>query len=170
MVVMSIAADATAPSEPDAGAAAAQGVDAPARLDFDAASPEFGSELDVGGALVRTFVVLGLVVALIYLSLNVGLRKLMGVAPVGSGRVVRVLERVPLDQKHALFVVRAGNEVLLLGAADNGVQLVTKLDAAEVERIHAQGATSTGRSFLNALMQAKAKPGADVPPTPKADA
>ena len=62
--------------------------------------------------------VLGIVVALAYLTLNVGLRKLLGIRTTGGARgLVEVLERVPLDQKRVLFVVRAGDELLAASAA-----------------------------------------------------
>lgn len=80
-------------------------------------------------------IVLAMVVALAYLTLNIGLRKLLGIkAPVGTS-VVTVLERVALDQKRSLFVVEAAGEVLLLGGAENALSLLTKLDRREVERL-----------------------------------
>lgn len=97
-------------------------------------------ELDVGWALVRTIVVLGLVVVLAYLTLNVGLRRLMGIQPAGRSGIVQVLERVSLDQKRALFVVEAGGEVMLLGGAEGSVTLLSKLDRAEVEKSRAERA------------------------------
>ncbi len=90
--------------------------------------------LSLGWTLVRTLVVLGIVLGTIYLALNVGLRRLMGVAVPGARGLVSVVERVQLDQKRALFVVRAAGEYLLLGGGDSGLSLITKLDAAEVER------------------------------------
>jgi flagellar biogenesis protein FliO len=92
-------------------------------------------DLDVGWALVRTIVVLGLVLALVYLTLNVGLRRLLGVKGATSAGLVTVLERVPLDQKRALFVIEAAGEVLLVGGAEGSLTLISKLDAAEVARL-----------------------------------
>jgi flagellar protein FliO/FliZ len=102
--------------------------------------PPFGAqdgELDLGWTLARTMVVLGLVVALVYLTLNVGLRKLLGIRPVVGASVVTVLERVPLDQRRSLFVVEAAGEVLLIGGSDASLSLLSKLDRAEVERLRA---------------------------------
>lgn len=101
--------------------------------------PDYAREdVSLGWTLFRTVVLLGLVVSLIYLTLNVGLRRLLGIASVAGGaKLITVLERVPLDQKRALFVVRAGNEVLLIGGGDAGLALLSKLDAAEVERLRA---------------------------------
>jgi flagellar protein FliO/FliZ len=77
---------------------------------------------------------------LAWLTLNVGLRKLMGIRPVSRGApLVTVLERVPLDQKRSLFVIQAANEVLLVGGGDGGLTLISKMDPAEVEKLRPQG-------------------------------
>lgn len=89
--------------------------------------------------LTRTLLVFGAVVAFIYLTLNVGLRKLMGLQGVGLGRpaVVSVVERVTLDQRRTLFVLKAADEYLLVGGGENGLQMLSKLDTEAVERIRA---------------------------------
>lgn len=123
------------------------------------------AELDMGWSLVRTFVVLGLVVALAWLTLNVGLRKLMGIGPAAGRRgIISVLERVPLDQKRTLYVVRAGDEVLLIGASDLSVNFLSKLDPKVVEEA-AQKPTGqvTLSPFLQKLLGKK-----DAPPPPPA--
>jgi flagellar protein FliO/FliZ len=94
----------------------------------------------LGWTLVRTLLVLGAVVASIYLTLNVGLRRLMGLQAVAAGRqpLVSVVERLPLDQRRSLFVVKAADEYLLVGGGEAGLQLLSKLDSEAVERIRAQ--------------------------------
>ncbi|MFP2929158.1 FliO/MopB family protein, partial [Pyxidicoccus sp. 3LG] len=94
----------------------------------------------LGWTLIRTLMVLGAVVASIYLTLNVGLRRLMGLQGVAGGRetVVSVVERLPLDQRRTLFVLKAGDEYLLVGGGEAGLQLLSKLDTEAVERIRAQ--------------------------------
>jgi flagellar biogenesis protein FliO len=90
----------------------------------------------LGFALFRTVVVLGLVLMIVWFSLNFGLRRLMGLkGPMGGASVVTVLERIPLDQKRSLFVIKAAGEYLLLGSGDGNLGLVSKLEAAEVERL-----------------------------------
>lgn len=110
-----------------------------------------GEDLNLGWTLVRTALVLGIVVSLIYLTLNIGLRKLLGIKPPTSRGLVTLLERVPLDQKRSLFLIRAGSEVLLLGGSDASLQLITKLDAADVER--AQQQTPAAALTLSPLLQ-----------------
>jgi flagellar biogenesis protein FliO len=78
-----------------------------------------------------------MVIMLVYLTLNVGLRKLLGIKPPVGTAIVTVLERVALDQKRALFVVEAAGEVLLVGGSDHNLSLISKLDAAEVAKLRA---------------------------------
>ncbi len=107
----------------------------------------------MGAALVRTALVLALVVALIYLTLNLGLRRLMGVRaiPVGRKPVVTILERVPLSQRHSLFVVQVAGDFLLLGSGDSGVSLLSRLNA---ESMNPEQPKSDGSSspFLAKLL------------------
>ncbi len=130
-------------------------------LDLPSSNSELegtGEELNLGWTLFRTALVLGIVIALVYLTLNVGLRKLLGIKPSTSRGLVTVLERVTLDQKRSLFVVKAGGEVLLLGGSDASLSLITKLDAAEVERqqVHPSPAI-TMSPMLEKLLGARKK-------------
>jgi flagellar protein FliO/FliZ len=140
----------------DAGAAA---VTAPAPA---APEPELprseppegaGGELDLGWTLLRTAVVLGVVIALVYLTLNVGLRRLLGIKALGAAGVVKVLERVPLDQRRTLYVVEAAGEVLLVGASDGSLGLITRLDPAEVARRRVQPPAPAGTVQSSPLVQ-----------------
>lgn len=143
------APDAGSAVDADAGAAAADGDRSPAGS-AGRAEPAPGStweesprgtpeeELGFGWALLRLFVVLGLVVAITYLVLNQGLRRLLGLKGlVGarSGAVLEVVERAPLDPKGALYVVRAAGDYLLLGRSEAGLSMLAKLDAEEVKRL-----------------------------------
>lgn len=92
------------------------------------AAPAEGESLI--GALLRMVLVLGLTLTVIYLTLNIGLRKLMRLSPL-SNAVITVHERVPLDPKRNLYLVEVAGEYLLVGGAEGQVGLVTKLDAAQ---------------------------------------
>lgn len=154
---------APAPSAPDDDADRRERLRA--LVDDPSLSPDRAeAERSLGWQAFQTFVVLGLVILLIYLTLNHGLRRLMGIrGPVGRS-VVTVIDRVPLDQKKALYVVKVAGEYLLLGGAEGGVQLVTKLDAAEVERLQrdARAATPQLSPFLQKLLSRR---GGTPPPT-----
>lgn len=118
----------------------------------------------LGFQLIKTLFTLALVVGLIYLSLNYGLRKLMGIkgAPLGGkGGVVSVLERIPLEQRRTLFVLKAAGEYLLVGTSEGGMTLISKLDSAEVERIQRErGAAQVQLSpFFQKLLSGQKKSG-----------
>ncbi len=107
--------------------------------------------------LLKTLLVLGIVVVGIYLSLNFGLRKLMGIQGMpGRAAVVSVLERVPLDQKRALFLVKAAGEYLLVGGGEGGLSLLLRLDAEAVEKARREQVPAVTLSpFLKKLLQKK---------------
>lgn len=109
----------------------------------------------MGWTLVRTVLLLLAVLASIYLTLNVGLRKLMGLQGVGPGRqsLVSVVERVPLDQRKTLFVLKAADEYLLVGSGEGGLQLLSKLDSQAVERIRAERPPATNVVPLTPFLQ-----------------
>ncbi len=132
---------------------------------IDPTVPTAPEELNLGWTLIRTFVVLGFVIAAIYLTLNFGLRRLMGIAAVPRGQaVVQVVERIPLDQKRAMFVVKAAGEYLLIGGGDGSLQLIAKLDPAEVEKLRVQTSPSvTVSPFLLKLLKRRDVP---APPAP----
>lgn len=138
------------PASTDAGAPSAEPVRLPAAAPHGLSNEELGAPSlppgleeepeSLGWMLTRTLLLFGAVVASIYLTLNVGLRKLMGLRGVPAGRpsVVSVLERVPLDQRRTLFVLKAADEYLLVGGGESGLQLLSKLDAEAVERIRSE--------------------------------
>ncbi len=125
-------------------------------------------ELNLGWTLVRTFVVLGFIIMVIYVTLNFGLRRLMGISAVPRGQaVVQVVERIPLDQKRAMFVVKAAGEYLLIGGGDGSLQLIAKLDAPEVEKLRLQRLPGIALSpFLQKLLKRREDPAAPAPGDP----
>ncbi len=133
---------ASAPTEPAKAAPAPADTweDPTVDASIDATTGAGEEPESLGWTLVRTLLVLGAVVASIYLTLNVGLRRLMGLQAMAAGRqpLVSVVERLPLDQRRSLFVVKAADEYLLVGGGEAGLQLLSKLDSEAVERIRAQ--------------------------------
>lgn len=122
-------------------------------------------DLNLGWTLLRTFIVLGIVILAIYITLNFGLRRLMGISAMPRGQaVVQVVERIPLDQKRAMFVVKAAGEYLLIGGGDGALQLISKLDPTEVEKLQQQRPPSITLSpFLQKLLKRR-----EVVPAPPA--
>lgn len=89
--------------------------------------PEQGPNESLVGTLLRMLLVLGLVIAVIYVTLNYGLRRLMRVAP-GQNGLVTVHERVGLEPKKSVYLVEAGGEYLLLGVGEREISVLTHLD------------------------------------------
>jgi flagellar biogenesis protein FliO len=155
-----------AAAEPSLGAAPA----APeSELPDPFAAQPVEEQESLGWTLARTLLLLGAVLASIYLTLNVGLRRLMGLQNVAVGRqpVVTVLERLPLDQRRTVFVLKAGDEYLLVGGGEGGLQLLSKLDTQAVERIRAENPRPSAiplSPFLQKLLSRR--PGPSTPPQP----
>ena len=157
------------PAAPDARLPLGEDLKAPTRGtpdgSPDSTEPLPPEEISLGWTLLRTFVVLGIVILAIYITLNFGLRRLMGIAAVPRGQaVVQVVERIPLDQKRAMFVVKAAGEYLLIGGGDGALQLITKLDSEAVEKLQGQRTQSLTLSpLLQKLLKRRDAP---VPPAP----
>lgn len=100
-------------------------------------------EPGMGWVMFQTFLALGIVLLLVYLTLNYGVRRMMGLRlPTGLAglRLVDVVERVPLDQKRAMYVVKVAGEYLLIGGTDGGLNLLSKIDGEEVARLQREKA------------------------------
>lgn len=111
--------------------------------------------------LLQMLLVLGIVVGLIYLTLNFGLRRLMGLrgVPMGRSQLVQVVERIPLDPKRAMYVVRAGGEYLLVGGGEEGLSLITRLDGASVQAaMDAKKVVPAMSPFLQKLLTTRRSP------------
>lgn len=122
-----------------------------------------GEDLNLGWTLARTMLVLAMVIGLAWLTLNVGLRRLLGIRPAVGTHLVSVLERVPLDQKRSLFVIEAAGEILLVGGGDGALSLIAKLDRAEVDKLRTTSSSQPVQlsPFLQKLLGRK-----DSPPSP----
>jgi flagellar biogenesis protein FliO len=134
---------APAPAQPAAPAPASPSAVTPGSELPDPFADEAAADAEpesLGWVLARTLLLLGAVLLSIYLTLNVGLRKLMGLqGPMGRRQsLVSVVERVPLDQRRTLFVLKAADEYLLVGSGEGGLQLLSKLDTQAVDRIQTE--------------------------------
>lgn len=134
----------------------------PSPSDFDGKAEATEPE-SLGWTLLSTLLSLGAIVALIYLTLNFGLRRMMAMRglPFARAGLVKVVERVTLDPKRALFVVEAAGEYLLIGGGDQGLSLIARLDPSEVNRLLQRPERSSAPSpFLEKLLFRKG----DAPP------
>jgi flagellar protein FliO/FliZ len=154
-------ADAPPAETPKPAPAVAQ----PAPIDpfaVDPLTPEPEPDFGLGAAALRGLVALGIVLALIYIILKYGLRRLMGGAalPIGNRAVVSIVERIPLDAKRSLMLVKAAGEYLLVGTGDAGMSLIAKLDSEAVEKLQKERppATPILTPFLQKLLARRSAP------------
>lgn len=129
-------------------------------LPGDAPSAREGKSL--GGAIVQMIVVLGGVVLLVYLVLGKLLPKLLRVpTPGGRPRLMRLVDRLPIDQKKSLIIVAIGEDYFLVSAADGGMELISRLDADTVRR--AQTTAGPERGGLGRFTEALSGRGSKEP-------
>ncbi len=100
-----------------------------------------------GIALLQTLLALGAVCVLAWVVLRWAARRGVGVGP-SRGRI-RVIERIPLDPRRALYLVKVGDRILLVGAGEGGAPaLLTEVDPSELPPAKAP---SRGKGFADVL-------------------
>jgi flagellar protein FliO/FliZ len=111
------------------------GEDKPLDLPVDAPKNLGDAGASGGGSLVRTFVGLAVVVAVIY-GLYWVLRQVKSSREersVGTGLASQAV--VPLGPNRSLHLVRAGRELVLLGVAEHGVTPIRSYTEAEAQKV-----------------------------------
>lgn len=96
--------------------------------------PSFASQL------IQMVFMLGAVVAFAYLVLGKLLPRFFGMSEAGrramlaapTRGVVEVIDRLPLDPRRALLVVRVGGDYFLVGLAGENMSLLSRLDDSEL--------------------------------------
>src|SRR5207249_11404596 len=93
-------------------------------LAADATPPQ---DLNFGMLALRMFFFLGIVLVLIYFILRKVLPFFMQTSTFRH-RTVRILERLPVDQKRSLLVVEIQEKFYLLGSAEGQINVLMELD------------------------------------------
>lgn len=88
------------------------------------AAPE---EINFGMLILRMLIFLALVIALIYFLLRKVLPSLMRLTAF-KNQTIRILERVPLDQRRSMLVVEIQDKVYLVGSAEGQINILMELD------------------------------------------
>lgn len=83
--------------------------------------------------IIQTFFALVLVCTLIYITFRVIIPRLSEVR--FSRGAIKIIERMPIDAKKSLFIIETGGSWMLIGASENGINLIRKLDEAEISEI-----------------------------------
>lgn len=140
---------------------------------IDADEEDVGTS--AGAMLLRTVIVLGVVLAAIYLTLNVGLRRLMGLSAVGgrgNSALLQIVERHPVGPRHALLVVRAGEDHLVVGQSEGQMNLISRIEPSQVEA-HARAKAESPAAaapvlspFLQKLLARRGEPVQSPDPAP----
>lgn len=121
----------------------------------DAAQPPAASTLPNTTFLAfDAFTKMGVVLALFLIGVQ-GLRRWRKYLPGEQGRQITVLETKRLSQRQALHLVKLGDQMLLIGATDQGLTLLTEVEPPRPE-------PSLDFSAEFALRQAAVDPYADL--------
>ena len=114
--------------------------------------------IDFGMLILRMLIFLGLILLLIYVVLRKGLPLLMQAQGLRN-RTVKILERVPVDQKRSLLVVEVQERVYLLGSAEGQINVLMELDREKLP-MHPAPAEKPGRfeEILKKTFAAKGEP------------
>jgi flagellar protein FliO/FliZ len=100
-------------------------------------------EINFGMLIVKMIFFLGLVVALIYLVL----KKLLPLLIHGAAfraRSIRILERMPVDQRRSLLVVEVQDKVYLMGSAEGQINILMELDREKLNAGTARDSEASG--------------------------
>jgi flagellar biosynthetic protein FliO len=95
-----------------------------------------GSEVTVvptgyGLYLLQTVLALGAVCLLAYVVLRYGAKRLYGAGP-RPGKVLTLVERLPLDPRRSIYLVDVAGRQVLLGTSDQGgVTFLTEVEKKE---------------------------------------
>jgi flagellar protein FliO/FliZ len=102
----------------------------------------------LGSYIVQTLVTLTGVVALAVLILYAARRLGMGRA----GGPLELVGRLPLDGRRAVYLVRVGRRVLVLGAGDQALTSLAELSAEEVSGLRAGAPEVSFRETLSRVL------------------
>ncbi|MFH0900920.1 MAG: flagellar biosynthetic protein FliO [Pseudomonadota bacterium] len=84
--------------------------------------------------MLHSALVLAAVCAVAWLIIGVGIRRIAGLRGDGNRDVLRLVARLPLEPKRAVYVVEAAGKMLLLGSSEQGpLTLLGELDAVAVK-------------------------------------
>ncbi|SRR5581483_1922075 len=83
---------------------------------------------------IEVLLALGGVLVLAYVILRIGLPRMFGMRTY-SGGPIQILARYPLEPKKALYLVKTGTQVFLIGTSESQVQFLTAIDAENAAEV-----------------------------------
>ena len=117
------------------GAEKPSGEKTPVNLNLDDTSGSEAPGATAGGSLVRTFVGLAIVIAVIYGLYWVLKQVKSSKEEKASGNGLAALATLPLGPNRSLQLVRAGREIVLVGVSEHGVTPVRTYSEDEAEAV-----------------------------------
>lgn len=109
-------------------------------------------EIDFGMLLLRTFFFLAVVCLLIYFLLRKVLPRIVQLPGIRN-RAVKIIERLPLDQKKSLVVVEIQDKAFLLGCSENSINILMELDREKLEIKPPVAAATEGSSSFESVLK-----------------
>jgi flagellar protein FliO/FliZ len=88
---------------------------------------------------IKLLVILAGILILAWVGLRHWLPKLSGMRGLDAGPI-RIMARMPLEPRKTLYIVKAGDQYMLLGASDTQVSFLKELPAESIEAILARPA------------------------------
>jgi flagellar biosynthetic protein FliO len=109
-----------------------------------------GSAIAPAIQLLEVLTALALVLAIAWLVLRFGLARLSAFKA-SPGGPIQLLARHPLEPRKTLYIVKAGQELLLIGTSESQIHFLAGLNPEAAEAILAPAAPSGGAAFSSVL-------------------
>ena len=111
--------------------------------------------------LFRTLFALAIVCLLAYFILNKIALRFGGLANLDTRskntRLLQVVERLTLEPRRSLFIVKTQDQYFLVGSSEQGLQLLSKLELDETPETLEKNANSSSMPFFKYLIKAQQK-------------
>ena len=113
-----------------------------------------------GDMLVTSLLVLGAVCIAAFVAVRF-FGRFLSAGRARGAHLLDVVARVPLEPRRSLYVVEVAGKTLLVGTSEMGLSVLSELDA---ERVRADLARPSPRSFADALRSVLRRGGGDPGP------
>lgn len=101
------------------------------------------SDATLWWSYLRVLLVLAGMLGLAWLALQAAKRNLLPGVLKRRARNLEVIERLPLDPRRSVYLVRAGSKILTVGISESGIRLLTELSPGDILRDASVGEAPT---------------------------
>ena len=110
---------------------------------------------ELGALLLQMIAVLGAVCLLAYLLLGKLLPRLLKVPmPSAKQRILDIVDRLAIDQRRSIMIIRTGELYFLVGVTEQGINLLSRLDADDVDKALQDARTTADKPRFGRLADA----------------